>query len=74
LPPIWGIKHHINLVPKAFILNRSAYRSDPDGIKKLQRLVGELMMKGYIKESMNPCAIPILLVPKKNKTWRTCID
>jgi hypothetical protein len=31
------------------------------------------MIKGYIKESMNPCAIPILLVRKKDKTWRTLL-
>jgi hypothetical protein len=32
------------------------------------------MLKWYIQESMCPCAIPMLLVPKKNNTWHMCLD
>jgi hypothetical protein len=61
-------------VPEASIPNRPAYKSNPDEMKELQRQVDELMMKGYIRESMSPCAVPVLLVPKKNGTWRMCVD
>jgi hypothetical protein len=74
IPPLKGIKHQIDLVPEASIPNRLAYRSNLEKMKELQRQVDELMMKGYIRESMSPCVVPVLLVSKKDGTWRMCVD
>ena len=74
---IWskrGIDHQIDFVPSATIPNRSAYRSNPEETKELQRQVNELIEKWYVRESMSPCAVPVLLVPKKDGTWRMCLD
>jgi len=61
-------------VPGASIPNCPAYRSNPEETKELQRQVDEVMMKGYIRESMRPCVVPLLLMPKNNGTWRMCVD
>uniref|UniRef100_A0A2N9FJK7 CCHC-type domain-containing protein n=1 Tax=Fagus sylvatica TaxID=28930 RepID=A0A2N9FJK7_FAGSY len=74
LPPIRGIEHQIDFVPGAAIPNRPAYRSNPEETKELQRQVENLMSKGYVRESMSPCAVPVLLVPKKDGTWMMCVD
>ncbi|KAK9177708.1 hypothetical protein WN943_026897 [Citrus x changshan-huyou] len=74
LPPIRWIEHQIDFVPNAAILNRSAYWSNSEETKELQRQVNELIEKGYVRESMSPCAVPVLLVPKKDVIWRMCVD
>jgi hypothetical protein len=74
LPPIRGIEHQIDFVPGATIPNRPAYRSNPEDTKELQRQVSELLEKGHVRESMSPCAVPVYLVPKKDGTWRMCVD
>ena len=74
LPPIRGIEHQIDFIPGAAIPNKPTYRSNPEETKELQKQVGELMEMGYISESMSPCAVPVLLVPKKDGTWRMCVD
>ncbi|PKI67127.1 hypothetical protein CRG98_012455 [Punica granatum] len=74
LPPIRGIEHQIDFVPGATIPNRPAYRDNPEETKELQRQVSELLEKGYVRESKSPCTVPVILVPKKDKTWRMCVD
>jgi hypothetical protein len=54
--------------------NSVAYRTNPEETMEIQRQVQELFDHGYVRESLSPCAITVILVPKKNGTWHMCID
>ncbi|XP_071902760.1 uncharacterized protein [Coffea arabica] len=74
LPPIRGIEHRIDFIPGASLPNKSVYRMGPEETKEIQRQVDELLDKGWTRESMSPCVVPVILVPKKEGTWRMCVD
>nr|GEZ72899.1 hypothetical protein [Tanacetum cinerariifolium] len=74
LPAIRDIQHCIDFIPGSAILNRPAYRMNPKEFAELQRQVTELLEKGLIRESMSPCTVPALLVPKYGRTFWMCID
>jgi hypothetical protein len=70
IPPLRGIEHQIDLVAGASIAIRPSYRRHPEEITGIQMQVYELIDKGYIRESINPGAVPVLLMPTKDGTWR----
>ena len=74
LPPIRGIEHQINLIPGASLPNRVPYRTNPEETKEIQRQVQELLDKGYVREPLSPCVVPVILVPNKDGTWHMCVD
>nr|KYP59632.1 Transposon Ty3-I Gag-Pol polyprotein [Cajanus cajan] len=74
LPPLRGIKHQTDLVPRASLPNRPAYRTNPQEIKEIESQVQELLEKGWVRKSLSPYVVPVLLVPKKDGKWRMCYD
>jgi hypothetical protein len=74
LPPLGGIEHQIDLIRGASSPNRASYRTNPKETKEIQKQVQQLLDKGYISVSLSPCVVLVILVPKKDGTWRMCVD
>jgi hypothetical protein len=74
LPPVRSVSHHIDLVPRASLSNKAAYRLTPQENEEVKRQVQDLLDKGLVRESLSPCAVPTVLSPKKDGGWRMCTD
>jgi hypothetical protein len=74
LPPLRGIEHQIDLISGASLPNRATYRTNPEETKEFQQQVQELLDNGYVRLSLSPCVVSVILAPKKNGTWRMCVD
>jgi hypothetical protein len=68
------VKHSIDLTPGASLPNGPIYRCSILENDEIKRQIQELLQKGHIRPSSSPCGSPIVLVQKKDGTWRLCID
>ena len=55
-------------------MNKAAYRLTPQENEEVKNQVQELLDKGLFRESLIPCAVPTVLIPKKDGGWRMCTD
>ena len=74
LPPRRACDHRIPLMPGAQPVNLRPYRYKPEHKSEIEKQVKELLDQGVIQKSHSPFSSPVILVKKKEGTWRLCID
>ena len=74
LPPPRDHDHQIPLILGAKPPNIRPYHYGPLQKSEIEKAVQELLDAGFIRPSRSPFSFPVLLVRKKDSTWRMCMD
>jgi hypothetical protein len=74
LPPERNYDHSIPILHNVVPINFRPYRYSPLHKYEIERQVKELLAAGLITHNTSPYASSVLLVPKKDGTWRFCVD
>jgi len=74
LPPLRDHDHKIPLKTRSEAVNLRPYRYSWLQKDSLERMVTEILDTRIIRTSNSPFASPVILVKKKDSTWRLCVD
>ena len=74
LPPLREIDHHIPLKEGTQPINVRPYRYAYFQKAEIEKQVQAMLDVGIIRPSTSPYSSPVLLVKKKDDTWRFCTD
>ncbi|XP_047173236.1 uncharacterized protein LOC124841097 [Vigna umbellata] len=74
LPPPREVEFTIDLVSTAGPISIAPYRMSPAELIELKKQIKELMDKQFIRPSASPWGAPVLLVKKKDGSFRLCVD
>ncbi|KAA0067574.1 Ty3/gypsy retrotransposon protein [Cucumis melo var. makuwa] len=74
LPPRREIEHQIRMKEGTNPINVRPCRYGFHKKEEMEKLVKEMLNSGVIRPSTSPYSSPILLVKKKDDSWRFCVD
>ncbi|KAJ7961759.1 Ty3/gypsy retrotransposon protein [Quillaja saponaria] len=74
IPPKRSFDHKIDLQEGAQPVNLRPYRYGPQQKDVIEAMIKEMLNNQVIRPSFSPFASPIVLVKKKDNTWRFCVD
>lgn len=68
------VEHEIEIKPGARLPRRQPYQTTPKIEQEINLIVADLLEKKFIVPSKSPCSSPVVLVKKKDGTYRLCVD
>jgi hypothetical protein len=74
LPPPRECDHQIQLVPGARPVQVRPYRYAPTLKTEIENQIAEMLQTGIIQPSTSAFSSPVILVKKKDNTYRFCVD
>lgn len=66
--------HSIELIPGSNPFNLRPYRYSFEQKNAIEEIVAEMLKAQTVTTSVSPFASPVLLVKKKDSSWRLCMD
>ena len=69
-----SLVQHVIYTGDALPIKQRPYRTSPKCKQEIDRQVEDMLQKGIIRESVSPWSSPVVLVKKKDGSFRFCVD
>ncbi|KAL4301768.1 hypothetical protein GQ457_10G007190 [Hibiscus cannabinus] len=74
LPPERGQDHKIPLIDESMTIKVKPYRYPTWQKDEIEKMIKEMLEAGVIRDSNSNFSSPIVMVKKKDNSWRMCVD